>query len=213
MRAVDLLKRVAFRHTKLGAPRYPFNVEPIQLATLIFEIDRMKHTAGAIVEIGVSRGMTTRFVCEHLIRSGCTDQVLYAVDTFQSFLKDDIEYEVTNRGETRGKDLKGMFDYNDFEIWKRNFSAFPFVKAFQSDCSKFDYASIAPIKIAFLDVDLYLPTRRALPRIYEHLCDGGVVMVDDVQGDFGARQAYLEFCSTLGAQPSVIGNKCGVIRK
>ena len=213
VRAVDLLKRVAFRHTKLGAPRYPFNVEPIQLATLIFEIDRMKHTAGAIVEIGVSRGMTTRFVCEHLIRSGCTDQVLYAVDTFQSFLKDDIEYEVTNRGETRGKDLKGMFDYNDFEIWKRNFSAFPFVKAFQSDCSKFDYASIAPIKIAFLDVDLYLPTRRALPRIYEHLCDGGVVMVDDVQGDFGARQAYLEFCSTLGVQPSVIGNKCGVIRK
>jgi hypothetical protein len=165
------------------------------------------------VEIGVSRGMTTRFVCEHLIGSGRTDQALYAIDTFQSFLKDDIDYEIAKRGETRGKVLKGMFSYNDFEIWKKNFSCFPFVKAIQSDCGSFDYSTIAPIKLAFLDVDLYLPTMRALPQIYQQLCGGGVIMVDDVQGDFGARQAYLEFCSTLGVQPSVMGNKCGVIRK
>jgi hypothetical protein len=157
--------------------------------------------------------MTTRFVCEHLIRSERTDQALYAIDTFQSFLKDDIDYEIAKRGETRGKELKGMFGYNDFEIWKKNFSSFPFVKAIQSDCASFDYSTIAPIKLAFLDVDLYLPTKRALPQIYGQLCGGGVIMVDDVQGDFGARQAYLEFCSTLGMQPSVIGNKCGVIRK
>ena len=213
MRPMDLVKKVAFRHTKLGTPRYPFNIELLQLAMLVFEIDRLKDTIGAIVEIGVARGMTTRFVCEHLIRRGYANQKLYAIDTFQSFLKSDIDYEVTHRGETRGKELKEMFAYNDFEIWKKNFSGFPFVKVIQSDCATFDYATIAPIKLAFLDVDLYLPTKRALPGIYEHICDGGIIMIDDVEGGIGARQAYMEFCEELKISPTVVGNRCGIIRK
>jgi hypothetical protein len=214
---IDLMKRVAFRHTALGKPKYPFNIEPVQLATLVLEIDRLRDTVGAIVEVGVARGMTTRFVCEHLIRRGCTHQELYAIDTFRSFLKTDIDYEVTQvtpRGEAWGKELKRMFAYNDFEAWKRNFNDFPFVKAIQSDCATFDFATIAPIKLAFLDVDLYLPTKRALPRIYEHVCDGGTIMIDDVEGDdIGACRAYMEFCEELKVSPTVVGNRCGIIRK
>jgi hypothetical protein len=67
-----------------------------------------------------------------------------------------------------------------------------------------------------LDVDLYLPTRRALPRIYEHICEGGIILVDDVLNDSsydGAFQAYMEFCDELKIGPDIIGNKCGIIRK
>jgi len=213
---VDLIKTVAFRHTKLGTPKYPFLIEPVQLATLIFELDRLKDTVGAIVEIGVARGMTTRFVCEHLIKTGYTNQKVYAVDTFRSFLKGDVDYEVTQvnqQGQARARELRRMFAYNDFERWKKNFSAFPFVKAIQSDCGAFDYASIAPIKLTFLDVDLYLPTKRALPSIYEHTCKGGVIMVDDVQGDVGACKAYMEFCERLRIRPTIVGSRCGMLRK
>jgi predicted O-methyltransferase YrrM len=190
-------------------------IEPLQLATLVFEIERLKDSPGSIVEIGVARGMTTRFLCEHLIRSGRTNQNLYAIDTFTSFLKRDLDYEAAHRGKGEGE-LKGHFGYNDFLKWKVHFKAFPFVKAIQGDCATFDYATIAPIKLAFLDVDLYLPTKLALPKIYEQLCDGGVIVVDDVQNKVlydGAYQSYMEFCDELGVSPTIIGEKCGIIRK
>ena len=79
-----------------------------------------------------------------------------------------------------------------------------------------DYDKLGPIKVAFLDVDLYLPTQKTLPKLYSALVPGGVIMVDDVlQGtDYdGAYQAYMEFCEAIGQAPEVIGNKCGAIRK
>jgi hypothetical protein len=214
VRAVELLKKAVFRHTRLGKPQYPFNIEPIQIATLICEIERLKEIEGAIVEIGVARGMTTRFLCEHIVKSRYSNQSLVAIDTFSSFLPADIDYEITRRGETETKrGLVSMFGYNDYEAWKRNFKDFPFVRAFQGDCATFDYSTIAPIKLTFLDVDLYLPNTKALPKIYENTCKGGAILVDDVQGNFGARAAYLEFCDLIDVQPCVIGNKCGVVRK
>ncbi|MGB7267126.1 MAG: TylF/MycF/NovP-related O-methyltransferase [Terracidiphilus sp.] len=216
MQLVDLLKIVVFRYTRFGAPTYPFpTVEPIELATLVCEIDRLKDISGTIVEIGVARGMTTRFLAEHLVRSGYSNQDYYAIDTFRSFLKSDIDYEVQHRGKQRW-DFRGQFKYNDFEIWKRNFKEFPFVKAVQSDCAIFDYSSIAPIKIAFLDVDLYLPIKRTLPRIYECVCEGGIILVDDVRNNNmydGAYQSYMEFCDEMKITPTFVGNKCGIIRK
>jgi hypothetical protein len=80
------LKQVAFRHTSLGVPKYPFNIEPLQLATLVFEIDRPRDTIGAIVEVGVARGMTTRFISEHLpSERDARIRGLYAIDTFPIF--------------------------------------------------------------------------------------------------------------------------------
>jgi Macrocin-O-methyltransferase (TylF) len=209
------MKKVAFRYTTLGVPEYRFNLEPLQLATLVFEIERLKDAIGAIVEIGVARGMTTRFLCEHLVKSGYTHQDLYALDTFSSFLARDVDFEVAHRGKTKG-DLKGHFGYNDFETWKRTFRSFPFVKAVQGDCATFDYATIAPIKLALLDVDLYLPIKHALPKLYKHLRVGGVILVDDVLRNTlydGAYQAYTEFCNDANIHPTVVGNKFGIIRK
>jgi predicted O-methyltransferase YrrM len=208
-------KTLIFRHTSLAAPTYRYNIEPIQLAYLIMEIERLKNVQGNIVEIGVARGLTTRFLAQH-IKNQKLDQSLklYAVDTFESFTEADLAFEVSNRG--KSLDALDAFKYNDYEVWKNNFTEFDFVVPVQSDCSIVDYDKLGPIKVAFLDVDLYLPTQKTLPKLYSALVPGGVILVDDVlQGtDYdGAYQAYMEFCEAIGQAREVIGNKCGVIRK
>lgn len=208
-------KTLIFRHTSLAAPTYRYNIEPIQLAYLIMEIERLKNIQGNIVEIGVARGLTTRFLAQH-IKNQKLDQSLklYAVDTFESFTEADLAFEVSNRG--KSLDALDAFKYNDYDVWKNNFTDFKFVVPIQSDCSIVDYDKLGPIKVVFLDVDLYLPTQKTLPKLYSALVPGGVILVDDVlQGtDYdGAYEAYMEFCETIGQVPEVIGNKCGVIRR
>ena len=211
----ELAKSFAFKYTKFGAPNYSYNVEPIQLMTLVKEFERLKLTEGNIVEIGVARGMTTRFMCEHIYKQKFDKSLhYYAIDTYESFTKNDLRYEV----EVRGKsfvELQG-FAYNNFEIWSQNFSHFKFVKPIKADCSHFDYSMISPIKLSFLDVDLYLPTIQALFKIYDATIHDGVILVDDVEDNSrydGAYQAYMEFCNQKNIKPLIIGNKCGVIYK
>jgi hypothetical protein len=211
----EAAKSFAFKYTNLGVPTYRYNIEPMQLAALINEIERLKDVKGNIVEIGVERGLTTRFLCQHIVNQKLESTLtLYAVDTFDSFTPQDLEYEVQKRGKLL-PELKA-FGYNDFEVWKKNFIQFTFVKAIQSDCSIVDYAKIGPIKLAFLDVDLYLPTKKTLIKLYDALVDGGAILVDDVLADNkydGAYQAYMEFCEEYKITPHVIGNKCGLIYK
>jgi len=210
----EFAKKLAFRYTRLGAPDYPYIVEPIQLATFVNELEKVRDIPGSILEVGVARGMTTRFLCEHLVASGRTREEFYAIDTFESFIARDVEFEVLHRGKTPGE-VSG-FSYIDFDVWKRNFRQFKFLTAYKSDCSTFDYTRISPIKFAFLDVDLYLATKSALGQIYANLAEGGVLLVDDViqpsRWD-GAYQAYAEFCTEWELPFRLIGNKMGVIRK
>jgi predicted O-methyltransferase YrrM len=211
----DQAKTLVFRHTSLAAPTYRYNIEPIQLASLIMEIERLKDVQGNIVEIGVARGLTTRFLAQH-IKNQKMDQslTLYAIDTYESFTEADVAFEVTKRG--KSVEALDAFKYNDYKVWKKNFTDFKFVVAVQSDCSIVDYEKYGPIKVAFLDVDLYLPTQKTLPKLYKALVNGGVILVDDVLlgTDYdGAYQAYMEFCESIGQLPEIIGTKCGVIRK
>ena len=209
-------KSLVFRHTNWAAPTYRYNVEPIQLAYLVTEIERLKHVSGNVVEIGVARGLTTRFLAQH-IKNQKLDKngvKLYAVDTYESFTAKDLDFEVRNRGKAL-KDLVA-FGYNDFEVWKHNFVDFEFVIAIKEDCSAVDYDTLGPITVAFLDVDLYLPTKRTLFKIFDALVPGGVILIDDVKNNNvydGAYQAYMEFCEEQSLSPEIIGTKCGVVRK
>jgi hypothetical protein len=209
----DLAKKLAFRYTRLGVPAYPYIVEPIQLATIVSELERVKDLPGSIIEVGVAWGQTTRFVCEHLVATGRAEK-FYAIDTFDSFCPKDVEFEVNHRGKTR-EEVSG-FGYVDFEVWKKNFREFKFLTAYKADCSTFDYSIVAPIKFVFLDVDLYLATLSALRQMYSCLTEGGVILIDDVMPQSrwdGAYQAYEEFCAESGLPFQVIGNKMGIIRK
>ena len=211
----EFLKKIAFRYFKLGIPTYRYNIEPIQLACLINEIERLKDIDASICEIGVARGLTTRFIAEHISNQNIEDMnQYYAIDTFDSFTKSDLEFEVKERGK-KLTELKG-FEYNSLEVWKNNFSEFSFIKLIQADCSEFDFNTISPVKLTFLYVDFYLPTKKALENSFNATIAGGVIIVDDVREDNaydGAHQAYMEFCKDKNIQPLLIGNKCGIIYK
>lgn len=210
-----VLKSLAFKYTALGAAHYPYNVEPTQLAYLVRQIDRLRDVKGNIAEIGVARGMTTRFLAEHIRNEKLDSGMRYfAIDTFTSFTNADLDYEVQQRGKKR-KELVG-FNYFDYDAFKRQFAQFSFVEAIQSDCTLVNYKDLAPLKLVFLDVDLYLPTKKTLPLLLDSLVDGGVIAVDDVQDKMsydGAHQAYMEFVKERGLNPVLIGNKCGVYVK
>ncbi len=212
----EFAKGIVFRHTSLAAPTYRYNIEPIQLAYLVTEIERLKHQKANVVEIGVARGLTTRFLAQHIKNQKLDSQgvKLFAIDTFDSFTEQDLEFEVRNRGKAL-EDLVA-FNYNDFDVWKGNFTDFDFVVPVKADCSAVDYAKLGPIAVAFLDVDLYLPTKQTLPKLFDALVPGGVILIDDVKNNNvydGAYQAYMEFCDQNSISPEIIGNKCGVIRK
>merc|ERR1712167_5076 len=134
------------------------------MGSIVNEIERLSNVSGNIVEIGVARGLTTRFICEHIRSSGYSESLKYfALDTFSSFTKQDVDFEVDMRGKSRGE-IVG-FGYNNFDVWSKNFLEFDFLKPIKADCSTYDYQLIGPLKLAFLDVDLYLPTKNALPLI------------------------------------------------
>lgn len=211
----ETTKAFVFKHTKFAAPSYRYNIEPIQLTYLINEIEKFKDVKGSVIEIGVARGLTTRFLCEHIRKQKIEHTTtLYAIDTFDSFTQADLDFEVRERGKAMAE--LTAFGYNDFAVWSKNFADFPFVIPVKADCSTVDYNALSPIKLVFLDVDLYLPTKNTLPKLFDALISGGAIVCDDVLNDNvydGAYQAYMEFCEERGFKPEIIGNKCGVIRK
>ena len=209
----ELIKKIAFRYLKLGAPKYPYNIEPIQLASIIFAINKLKKNKEniKIFEIGVARGMTSRFICEHIKREGINCD-FYCLDTFSSFEEGDIKYEIENRGKSR-QELTG-FAYNDFEVWKKNFSEFSFVNPIQIDASKFNFSEIGEVDFIFLDVDLYKPTISVLENVLPYVSDGATIMVDNVEDNNewdGAYEAFMEFVNKHKLPYKMIGKKCGVI--
>lgn len=124
---VEPLKRLVFKYTPFGAPNNPYNVDPIQLATIINELVRMQYTLGTVVEIGVARGMTTRFMAEHLVSLGINNQEIFAIDTFNAFVKNDIDYEVSRRDKNRNELTN--FNYITYDKWRKNFSQYSICKA------------------------------------------------------------------------------------
>lgn len=217
MPTTDRLKRLAFRYLRMGAPSYAYNLEPIELAEIVMGIDRaLTHPGrragrGLVVEVGVARGLTSRFIAEHIVAQG-HDCDLVCIDTFSSFVPADVDHEVEHRGKSRSE-LSG-FAYNDVEVWRRNFRDFDFVRAVEADVSTFDFGSLAPVNFCLLDVDLYLPTKAGLERLLAHMATGGVIVVDDVaQGGRwdGAHQAFHEFVVEHDLPHRLAGTKCGII--
>jgi hypothetical protein len=211
----ELGKTFFFRYTPLGRPAYSYNLEPIQLAEIINQIERLKNQDGNILEVGVARGMTTKFSLTHLhSNGGLTSGKYIALDTFNSFPSDDLNYEVNKRGKKLWE-LKG-FSYISLKSWKKNFQNEEFLQIVQSDCKIFDYSSISPIKFALIDVDLYLPTLAALEGIYKELINGGSILIDDCKDNVlydGAYMALKEFCVRYSLEYMKIGAKGALIVK
>ncbi|HET7410128.1 MAG TPA: TylF/MycF/NovP-related O-methyltransferase, partial [Paracoccaceae bacterium] len=181
---------------------------------IVESLDELADVAGFICEIGVARGMTSRFIVEHVTKMRMNLN-FYPIDTFSSFTENDIEYEKSARGKKAHK--YNEFKYNDYNAWSRNFSHFDFVRPIKADANVIDFAPLAPIKFVLLDVDFYKPTIRVLRDIREHLSERAIIIVDDVspRNDKwdGAHQAFMEFVAeNPEVQHRIYPHKCGFLR-
>src|SRR5262249_8183564 len=89
------------------------------------------------------------------------------------------------------------------------------VKSIEGDISKFDFRTISPIAFCLLDVDIYEPTRLALPVIYAAMSFGGIIVVDDCKPKDiwdGSLQAYEEFVQSRGLPRQIVSERLGIIR-
>jgi O-methyltransferase len=201
---------------RLFLPPMRFDMTVAQWHFITSELSRVRHVSGCVLEIGVGGGSTS-VIINRLLRSLGIAKKFIAVDTFSGFLAADVEVEVSQRG-------KRAADYFGFQTQRRDWylktlSVYGFdkIEAYQSSIQDFGLTRIAPISFCLFDVDLYSPTKEALPRIYDALAPGGVVIVDDCDPSVsifdGAGQAFREFCTERGTTPEVVEGKLGVIRK
>jgi O-methyltransferase len=209
------------RHTSL-APivfrRYPYNFTPRQLCFLMGCIDATAALAGPVVEVGCFRGNTTVWLNKHMDDVGIEKQY-FAIDTFTGFLEADIRHEVgCRRKSEQAQIIKDAFVSNK-KSWVEttlSVNAVKRVTLVQADASALDYTRYSDISLAIIDVDLYLPVKNSLARIYGRMAKGGIIVVDDCAAKDvlwdGALQAYSEFVEGRGIAPEIIHEKLGLIR-
>lgn len=194
---------------------YPYMFEPDQLMFIANTAVEQLSVAGSYIEVGCARGASTAFVNRALAQHGAPPRYI-TLDTFAGFPAEQSDYEIRERG--KPEDIKVNFVVNRQEWVERSLrlAGVRHVECITGDAAVFDYSAAAPISWCLLDVDLYLPMKAALPRIYEALAPGGVIIVDDCMDDErwdGALQAFREFTDERGLPPTIVHRKLGVIRK
>ena len=194
---------------------YPFLFSPRQLVFMTECVERVAALEGCIAEIGCSRGYTTAFLNRFMEESGIKKDY-YAVDTFSGFIADHVDHEVKARGKSSSIRHKMADNKKTWFDRSMEVSEITGLKSIEADAATFDYSTIAPIAFCLLDVDLYVPIAKALPRIYHHLVPGGIIVVDDCAPDQtwdGALQAYSEFCRSMNLPEDIRHKKLGLIEK
>lgn len=194
---------------------YRYMFSPNQLVFLTQCLTETRDVPGCCIEIGCAQGRTTTFLRKFMDENGITKDY-YAIDTFGGFVPEHVDYEVSRRSKDRvisqifTDNKRSWFDY------ALKISGVDSVQSIECDATKFDFDRIGPIAFALLDVDLYLPIKDILPKLYRNLSAGGVIVVDDCMTHElwdGALAAYEEFAVENGLQQDIRLEKLGVIRK
>jgi SAM-dependent methyltransferase len=194
---------------------YPYMHSPKQLVVLTELMMSASKVSGCFVEVGCAYGVTTVFLNKFLEEEGIARDY-FAIDTFGGFVAAHADYEIRERGKPVA--LKDVFSENSKAWFDRSMAVHGLtrVKSVQCDATTFDFSSIGPIAFCLLDIDLYLPIKDTLPKIFAALAPGGVLVVDDCQPHpywDGAQQAYDEYVAANGLQNDVVAGKLGVIRR
>jgi O-methyltransferase len=216
-----LAKRALFwsplRSLVLYKYRYAFT--PAQLARLTALLGEAVAVPGDCLEVGCYRGYTTVFLNRHLDDIAPAKRY-HAVDTFGGFVAGDVEHERSARGKDSREDARAFAKFTiNSQAWfdatlRRN--AVTRVTSHAAAVQDFAFPEQARYCFALIDVDLYLPTKVGLERIWPRLSPGGVVVVDDCQENHvydGSRQALEEFAAAQGVAFEVVEKKLGVLRK
>jgi hypothetical protein len=227
------LQTGVYRHTFFNV--YPYMFSPAQLIFLTDCLRKAADVPGCCVEAGCAQGATTVFLRKFMDDEGIRKDYI-SIDTFSGFTTEHTDYEVEQRGKPRaamtpsrqsdgsapsrpgvrqnigdfGSNKKSWYDYTI------HLEGVGGVRSVEMDVTKFDFKSIAPIAFCLLDVDLYLPVRDALPKIYDVLSPNGIIVVDDCRegGAYdGALEAYRDFVGANHLTEDIRLGKLGLITK
>jgi SAM-dependent methyltransferase len=195
--------------------RYPYMFTPRQLQFLTDCLLKIRDVRGCIVEAGCASGRTTVYLNRFMAEENLNRDYV-AIDTFAGFLPEHSQFEISSRG--KRPQIAAEFSDNS-QTWfdhSMRLEGIVNVQSIAADVTKFDFHSLGEIAFALVDVDLYIPIKTALPKIYECMAPGGIIVVDDCApgGDWdGALQAFQEFCNDTETRMEIACGKLGVFRK
>jgi len=198
-------------------PEYRFQFSAQQLCFFCKCLSDTKDIRGDVAEIGCEYGHTTIFLNNYLDNLIGEKKRYFALDTFSGFSETDISFEVENRSKTRYFYEGFRENRKEWFMKTMDINKAKRVEVIEADINDFNLQGLGHLSFVLLDVDLYRPTKKALPELYEALSPGGILIVDDCDpSNFcwdGAYQAYIEFTKIAGVTPRIIHQKLGLIRK
>lgn len=196
------------RFLKYWLPYHAFLVNTAELCLLCKCIEDTQRAAGSIVEVGCEAGRTTVFLNKHMDAVGDRRQY-FAVDTFRGFTERDVAYETEVRSKD-GEYLREQFGANALILFEKTLeiNGVRRVRALAGDIAEVSLDFAEAVSFCFIDVDLYLPVKAALERIFPKMSPGGIIAVHDChlnpENPFdGAYQAYREFARAHGLAEDV----------
>ena len=160
--------------------------EGYQLFIMVKEL--CKKRKGALAEVGVYRGGSTKLICE-----AKGDNPLYAFDTFDGLpplTKEDVP-----DNEHQSSFMDGDFKDVTLESVKRYLSEYQNVFLFKGLFPNSANKTVKSSKYIFvhLDVDLYNSTLDSLLFFYPKLLRGGMILSHDYSTAPGVKKAFDEF--------------------
>jgi O-methyltransferase len=195
---------------------YPYMFSPAQLIFLADCVTSVSDVPGSFVEVGCAYGATTVFLNKYMNDNAeLAERNYYAIDTFQSFVAKHADYEIQNRG--KPPSIKKRFKENKKAWFDKSMVVHGLkrVKSIECDATQFDLSRVAPIAFCLIDVDLYIPIKDLLPKVFSAMSSGGIIIVDDCQPDQmwdGALQAYQEFTRERNLPAEIVLEKLGIVR-
>ena len=163
---------------------------------LLAEQIREENIPGDAAELGVFRGDFAA-----LINAAFPDRTIHLFDTFEGFPAEDVEIEQA-QGLSRAK--AGDFSETTADMVEKRL-LYPERAVFHKGYfpATFDGCREKTFAFVSVDADLYAPTAAALPRFFDRLSPGGVLLIHDVNSTqfSGAGKAVREFCAERGLLP------------
>ncbi|WP_171110355.1 MULTISPECIES: class I SAM-dependent methyltransferase [Streptomyces] len=189
--AKSALRPLLYRHTPIG-------LEPQRLHVWTDRLVRTRQVPGAVVEIGCSLGGTAAW-SDRLLRNIGAPKRYVCVDTFNGFVEEQFKADVRHGVAPQ---RQRIFAANSPSLVKRIVTGLgsPGIELIAGDIMSLPPARLPQqISACLVDVDLSDPVHAALELVYPRLASGGVIVVDDCDGQtWQARLGYERFVEERG---------------